>query len=150
MNTAEILAYAAQHDIHLEANGDRLVVDAPKGALTRDLRYALKTHKPELLSILSLEVIAKRYGLSLLDLREVAGSDWDQVRANLALAESFANAVATRRMRERGKIPPDYTTVTECAGCGRVPIWAGVPDRVLACPWCFNRVQGRPIPQRHS
>lgn len=56
-------------------------------------------------------------------------------------------AVNTRRMRELGIVPPHYTAVTECAGCGLVPIFPGVPSRVLACPWCLNRAAGRPMPR---
>ena len=53
MNTAEILDYAAHHDIHLVANGGRLLVDAPKGVLTRKLTETLKFHKREILTALT-------------------------------------------------------------------------------------------------
>ncbi len=61
-------------------------------------------------------------------------------------AEALAHAMQTRRMRERGEIPPHYTEVTTCARCGPVHIFPGVPDRVDGCPWCFNRVKGLPVP----
>ena len=53
MNTAEIMAHAAHNDIRLRAEGDQLLVDAPKGVLTPEFRGALKTHKAELVDALS-------------------------------------------------------------------------------------------------
>ena len=114
MNTAEIIDYAAQHDIHLEANGERLRVDAPKSKMTVELRNILKTHKHELLAMFELEAIAKRHGLSLTQLQEVAGDDWDIVENDLDLADAFAAAISTRLTRERGEVPASYTSTTEC------------------------------------
>ena len=51
------------------------------------------------------------------------------------------------RQRRAGIAPACYTAATICAGCGPVPIWPGVPPRVLGCPWCFNRLDGLPIPK---
>jgi hypothetical protein len=90
--------------------------------------------------------IADRHGLTLSELREAAGPDWRDVEANLELADTLADAVKTRWMRERGQVPPNYTSVTVCAGCGPVPMWPDSPEHVLACPWCFNRAAGKPIP----
>ncbi len=61
-------------------------------------------------------------------------------------AEAMAHAIQTRRMRERGEVPAHYTATTTCKHCGPVPIFPGVPATVLGCPWCFNRVQGLPVP----
>jgi hypothetical protein len=60
---------------------------------------------------------------------------------------ALAHAVQASRMRERGEIPPGWTATTHCSHCGRVPIFQGCPNAVNGCPWCFNRVAGRPIPQ---
>lgn len=84
--------------------------------------------------------VAREHGLTLTELEEAAGPDWPEVEADPELARAFANAIQTRRLRERGQIPPSYTNVTVCAGCGPVPIWAGASEHVLACPWCFNRL----------
>ncbi len=84
--------------------------------------------------------VAEAHGMTLSELKEAAGPDWPEVEADLALAQALAHAVQTRRMRERGEVPPHYTATTLCAGCGPVPIWPGAPEHVLACPWCFNRV----------
>jgi hypothetical protein len=85
------------------------------------------------------------FGTSITDLRTVAGDDWHEVVADPALLEYLAHAVQTRRMRERGIVPAHYTDTTTCAHCGLVPIFPGVPARVLSCPWCFNRVAGKPV-----
>lgn len=53
----------------------------------------------------------------------------------------------TRRQREQGECPPGWTEHCECAGCGPVYLWPGSPARVLGCPWCFNRAEGRAIPR---
>jgi hypothetical protein len=44
-------------------------------------------------------------------------------------------------------VPGSYTTTTHCRGCGTVPIFAGAPAQVDACPWCHNRTRGLPIPR---
>ena len=145
------MAHAVHNDIRLRAEGERLLVDAPKGALTSEFRGALKTHKADLIAALSdqestIAEIASKHGLTLSELQEAAGPDWLDVEANIKLADALADAVKTRRMRERGQVPPNYTSVTVCAGCGPVPMWRDCPEHVLACPWCFNRAAGRPVP----
>lgn len=87
------------------------------------------------------------HGVSLAELRELAGADWPELEANPEQLECFADMVAVRHMRERGEVPPSYTAVTVCAGCGSVPIFEGVGPTVEGCPWCFNRAAGRPVPR---
>ncbi len=87
------------------------------------------------------------HGLTLADLREAAADDWPEMASDRAVLEAFAHALATRRLRERGEVPPEYTASTVCSGCGPVPIFPGVPKGVLACPWCFNRLKGFPVPR---
>jgi hypothetical protein len=48
----ELLAAVQQAGIHLSADGDTLKYDAPRGALTPDLRAALLEHKATLLAVL--------------------------------------------------------------------------------------------------
>jgi len=153
MNATEILDYASHHDIHLMVDSDALLVDGPKGVITSEFRGALKTHKADLIAALSdqenipaIAEIADRHGLTFSELQEAAGPDWCDVEANLELADALADVVKTRWMRERGQVPPNYTSITICAGCGPVPMWPDSPEHVLACPWCFNRAAGRPIP----
>ena len=60
-------------------------------------------------------------------------------------AIEYAERVAA--ICEQGRVPPSYTATTHCRGCGTVLIFAGAPVRVDACPWCFNRAKGLPIPR---
>lgn len=53
MTARDLLTQLRNKGVQLETpNGDRIVVDAPKGVITEELRYALATHKAELLSLL--------------------------------------------------------------------------------------------------
>lgn len=90
------------------------------------------------------------FGISIADLRTVAGDDWPEVAGDPDLLESLARAVQTRRMRESGIVPAHYTATTVCTRCGLVLIFPGAPARVLSCPWCFNRRAGRPVPGAKS
>lgn len=52
--TGEVLLEQLRgRDIRLSANGDRLVVDAPRGVLTEQLRGTLQEYKAELLAIVT-------------------------------------------------------------------------------------------------
>jgi hypothetical protein len=63
----EILAIARGRGINLEAHGERLIVDAPAGAVTPALRAELLEHKIELLQFLipKREFITLKGGLTL-------------------------------------------------------------------------------------
>ncbi len=50
-------------------------------------------------------------------------------------------------MRERGEVPSNYTSTIVCARRGPVPIFPRVAERVLGCPWCFNRAKGLSVPK---
>ena len=49
-------------------------------------------------------------------------------------------------MREKGIVPDHYTATTKCQHCGPVPIFEGCWPESDACPWCFNRIKGLPMP----
>jgi hypothetical protein len=53
MTAAELLAELNRRGISLRVQGDRLELDAPRGALTPELRRALADHKAELLRLLA-------------------------------------------------------------------------------------------------
>ena len=131
----------AEHGLTATAEGDELVI-TPADCLDDELRGFIRQHKSEILESLRGTV----HGIPLTELREEAGPDWPELESDPELLETFALAVQTRRMREKGEVPPNYTAVTECAGCGPVPIWPNCPPRRLACPWCANRLSGRPMP----
>lgn len=71
--------------------------------------------------------------------------EWAELEADPALLAAHRRADEVRRLREAGQAPDGYTSQTHCQGCGPVPIWPGAPARVLGCPWCLVRAQGRPI-----
>lgn len=61
--------------------------------------------------------------------------------------QAVAYAEKIQAVREQGRVPGSYTAITHCRHCGTVPIFAGSPARVDACPWCANRTGGLPIPR---
>lgn len=145
MQAAEILHRVHELGVELEVDHGALIAK-PASRLTDDLRQAIRSHKTDLLAAL----VAGQHGLMLADLREAAGPDWPEVERDQVLLETLAHAVQIRRMRERGVVPPEYTAVTDCAGCGPVPIFPGCPPKVDGCPWCFNRAKGLSVPRANS
>ncbi|MFP5265566.1 MAG: hypothetical protein ACLGJB_27065 [Blastocatellia bacterium] len=53
MTVMELIAELRGRGVVLEASGERLRVDAPKGAVTPDLRAALEAHKTKILEALT-------------------------------------------------------------------------------------------------
>src|ERR1044072_8026227 len=53
MTAHELIAQLQEKGVELKSTGDRLVIDAPKGTITPEVRNALAEHKAELLVILS-------------------------------------------------------------------------------------------------
>ncbi len=150
MNTQALLKKVEQFGIRLEVRGDKLRAEAPENLLTPELVAEFKAHKAELLDILrkpGAECISQDHGLTLADLTLSAGLDWPEIENDPATLEALARAIQTRRMRERGEVPPHYTSTTSCAHCGPVPIFLGASERVLGCPWCFNRIRRLPVPR---
>ena len=54
MNATELLVQLRSRGVLIEAAGDRLKVDAPKGAVTPELREALAEHKLEVLAFVTI------------------------------------------------------------------------------------------------
>lgn len=119
--------------IKVRVEGSELALTAPKGVLTSCLVSKIKEEKVALL-------------ISLERIREMAGEDWLEVNKNPVQLKTFADLLAIEDMRHRGIAPDHYTATAECRGCGFVPIFEGLPDKVDGCPWCFNRIKGLPIP----
>jgi hypothetical protein len=66
MTLAELLTVVRAADIRLEARGDRLLFDAPHGALTPELRAALVQQKAALLMQLApMEFVTLKGGLTI-------------------------------------------------------------------------------------
>ena len=158
MSAAETLAAARAAGVRLGLDGAELLIEADY-APPPQLLDALRRDKPEILALLRTHDTGEvspppttaespnLHGLALAELEAIAGEDWAEVRNDPAMLEFLAHAVVTRRQRERGECPPHWTEHCECAGCGSVYLWPGSPARVLGCPWCFNRAEGRPIPR---
>lgn len=106
---------------------------------------------------MSLETLAELFGAPAPEAKpepdrlraQFSTAEWGWLQGNPDALEAYRLAFETRQQREAGMVPPTYTAATVCTGCGPVPIWPGAPARVLGCPWCINRLQGRPIPKLH-
>ena len=64
-----------------------------------------------------------------------------------ATLRAWLSALDLRARMDAGDCPPCYTQAAECSGCGPVLLWPGSPAKVIACPWCFRRRAGKPIPR---
>jgi len=152
--------------IRLSRNGDRLHVEARRGALTDDVRAFLVDHKAELLAALDykpttpireeLERIANAEGIDaavVLALAEADLATCDGAQHDVLTA--YVRAIRNSDLRERGQVPPDETARAQCAGCG--PVWvapevgAVAPSvagwaRLAGCPWCHIRRRGGAVP----
>ncbi len=80
------------------------------------------------------------------ELQERAGPDWEEISADPEQLKAFAELVMIEDMRHRGIVPDHYTATTNCKHCGPVPIFEGNWPESDGCPWCFNRLQGLPMP----
>ena len=90
------------------------------------------------------ERIYKDYGLHLDDLRKEAGLEWSDIKNDPKALVNFAHEIHTRRLIDRGEVPPDYKYIAYCRGCG--PVWLWYKGKLEGCPWCGNRLQGKPVP----
>lgn len=161
----DLIQHATRAGIRLEARGDRLRVEAPRGTMTPALHHLLSSHKAELLEELActratLHHVAAAEGVSPAlihalhadDVAACAGLSAEALRAYVRMLHDSA-------LRARGARPPSETTAATCLQCGPVwvapevaavaPIVRGAP-LLLGCPWCFNRRAGRPIPRPHA
>lgn len=59
---------------------------------------------------------------------------------------AYANALHARDARRAGHVPVEWARACRCEGCGPVWLWADAPLHVIACPWCWNRIAGLPVP----
>lgn len=157
MSAAETVAEARAAGVRLGLDGTDLLIESDCKPPPQ-LLDALRRDKPEILALLRTDDSGEfsplvnteppnLHGLTLTELAEAAGEDWTEVRDDPAVLQALAHAVITRRQRERGECPPHWTAHCKCAGCGPVFLWPGSPARVLGCPWCFNRAEGRAIPR---
>ena len=142
MQPAHVIETLRADGIHLHANGDR-VVAVPASSLTDVHRHLIRQHKAELLASLS----AANTDDDLEMLRTAAGPDWPAIKGDPGAIAALRTALDVERARAEGIPPEGYTQASHCGGCGDVLLWQGAPARVAACPWCQNRLAGRPIPR---
>lgn len=66
-----------------------------------------------------------------------------------ATLRAYLHTLVRGRRMDAGQVPPEWgEPVTRvCEGCGPVLLWPTCPDPVKACPWCFRRQAGKPIPR---
>lgn len=155
MSLASLLHEVTHRGVHVRADGETLRYRAPKGAMTPELLEALKLHKPELLRLLrTLEGACAEVDVSAIDLLSALGpqdlAELEAGRMSLDALRAFALARAERLARERGEIPFRWTEIVHCEGCGPVWLWAGLPQRVMGCPWCLNRAKRLPVPHPNA
>ncbi len=132
MSALPIISELSGMGIRVRVNGSDLVL-SPKKALTPNLTSMIKAEKPALIR-------------RLREIQRKAGADWDEIANDPAQLKAFAELLMIGEMRERGIVPDHYTAITECKYCGPVPIFEGLPETVKGCPWCFNRIDGLPMP----
>ncbi len=89
------------------------------------------------LSICHLEV---RNELVLEDIEE-----WHKGHISSDTLAAFASSLVQRREMDKGKVPAHFTEQAICKQCG--PVWLWFSGKVQGCPWCWNRVNNKPIPR---
>lgn len=86
-------------------------------------------------------------GLPVRTVLRLAGGDCHMLAALPdAACLAYARALLDTADRRDGYQPRGWAQASTCAGCGPVWLWHGAPAHVLACPWCFNRAAGLPMP----
>ena len=80
------------------------------------------------------------------------GEDWDDYKDNPEALALWADLIFKKQLIEQGKAPDNFTATTWCNLCGYVYVPSALTNggTVLACPWCWNRVKGLPIPKPAS
>ena len=153
MTAIALLAEVRDAGIRVSLNGDKLRLEAPRGAVSPSLQARLRAHKPELIAVLKdalgdtrarlLGLCADLPGnlvdlLADVDVDACGGLPDDTLRA-------YLRALYRRQRMDAGKVPEEWQAVARCDGCG--PIWWHRTERLIACPWCFNRRAGAVVPK---
>ena len=129
MEAIDLLSDLAAAGITLEPEGDQLRIEGP---LTSELRELIRQNVSDL--------------GELVDLKQAAGDDWASIVDNPAALAAWANLRHTMQLRDRGQVPGHWTKEFDCPRCGPVMVEPSWPNHVDHCPWCHNRLQGRPVP----
>ena len=137
MSALAIITEITDQGITARVEGDEVALSAPKGTLTPEVLAKLKSKKPELLR-------------SLQELQQRAEQDWEEISKSPEQLKALAELIMIEDMRHRGIVPDHYTATTICKHCGPVPIFEGTWPESDGCPWCFNRIKGLPMPNKHD
>ncbi|HFA59300.1 MAG TPA: hypothetical protein ENJ83_01280 [Rhodospirillales bacterium] len=151
-----VLRQVARLGLRLEAADGQLLV-RPADRVPPSLAGALRARKPALLRLLEaaearLRAAALEAGLTPQVLRRALSAEdlaeLAEGRIGDEQLRAFALLTRERLEREAGRVPPRYELVWTCPRCG--PVW--VPETwplevARNCPWCANRLAGRPIPR---
>lgn len=133
MSAMSMISELSAKGIRVRVIGSKVVLSAPKGALTEVLVSKARREKFALIR-------------ALRAIREKAGADWDLIAGDPDQLKAFTEPLMVAQMREQGIVPEHYTAETDCKHCGTVPIFEGCSLQVAGCPWCFNRIKGLLVP----
>jgi len=78
-----------------------------------------------------------------LDKEDIEGWIKSKISTNALVSKAIIKLA--RQEIDQGNIPTYFNKKAECALCG--PVWLWFEANVSGCPWCFNRIENRPIPQ---
>lgn len=156
MNAPELFRELAALGVHLIAKGDKLRAEGATGALSLQLREAIKERKPELQVLINDPEAQRDKLLSLagpegVPTRLVLALDHAALLACIGLPDSllcgFLRGLVADEHMAKGYQPAGWQTVSECSACGPVWLDKDAPARVIACPWCWHRKRGVTLPR---
>lgn len=91
--------------------------------------------------------VAQAAGLPAREVLRLARGELDALADATDLeCRAYARALLSGEVRRSGRVPFAWTQACRCGGCGVVWLWPEAPAEVKACPWCWNRLEGLPVP----
>src|SRR5689334_20545130 len=122
MSPRELLVQLREKGVEIKSNGDRLIIDAPKGAITPDLRDALAANKAELLKILNAPLPVEKPSPGAIEKSE----------APKPVAPSAVWRVASSRSQSGAPAPPPVPVVPPSAPPAQADVEASQATSVVA------------------
>jgi hypothetical protein len=132
MSAFELLDTLTASGVHVWAEGGKLKLDAPRGAVTPELKERLAAHKPELLAALSADDCPAS-PFTTPEGRAALRRACEIVDAIIARCEAGAAADPPARMRTPRRIPKAVSGDGLCPGCSRA---ATLQFRTPRQWWC--------------